>query len=219
MWDIDRTLLYGGGVAAQAWKSAFTAVTGVDWRDTPNFGGRTDLDICTEVFATHGVTTCTPERFFERYVAEVLTLTHLFAEQGAVLPGVREVLARLGDRADVVQTLVTGNVPQVAAAKVTAFGLAAAFDAEIGGYGTEDSVRATLVRRCRERAEAKYGEVFSPVVIGDTANDVAAALANGARAIGVATGGTTMAELALAGAHAVLPDLSEVDAVVAVITA
>ena len=146
MWDIDRTLLYGGGVAAQAWRSAFTDVTGVAWRDTPNFGGRTDLDICTEVFATHGVTTCTPERFFERYVAEVLTLTHLFAEQGAVLPGVREVLDRLGDRDDVVQTLVTGNVPQVAVAKVNAFGLAAAFDADIGGYGTEDSVRATLVR-------------------------------------------------------------------------
>jgi len=219
MWDIDRTLVNGGGVAGLAWQSAFTEVTGVAWRETPIFGGRTDLDICTEVFATHGVTTCTPEVFFERYVAEVLTRSHLFAEQGLVLPGVREVLDRLGDRDDVVQTLVTGNVPQVAAAKVAAFGLADAFDAEIGGYGIEDSVRATLVRRCRERAEAKYGEVFTTVVIGDTANDVAAALANDARAIGVATGGTSMAELARAGAHAVLPDLSDVDAAVALITA
>jgi phosphoglycolate phosphatase len=219
MWDIDRTLLNGGGVAGQAWKAAFTDVTGVAWRDTPIFGGRTDLDICIEVFATHGVTTCTPEVFFERYVAEVLTLTHLFTELGTVLPGVREVLARLGDRDDIVQTLVTGNVPQVAAAKVAAFGLADAFDAEIGGYGTEDSVRATLVRRCRERAEAKYGEIFTTVVIGDTANDVAAALANDARAIGVATGGTTMADLTLAGAHVVLPDLADVDATIAAITA
>jgi phosphoglycolate phosphatase len=80
-------------------------------------------------------------------------------------------------------------------------------------------VRATLVRRCRERAEAKYGEIFTTVVIGDTANDVAAALANDARAIGVATGGTTMADLTLAGAHVVLPDLADVDATIAAITA
>jgi len=219
MWDIDRTLLHGGGVTSQAWRNAFTDVTGVAWRDTPIFGGRTDLDICAEVFATHGVTTCTPERFFERYIAEMHSLRHLLAERGGVLPGVREVLARLGERTDVLQTLVTGNVPQVAATKVAAFGLADAFDAEIGGYGTDDSVRATLVRRCLERAEAKYGERFDAVVVGDTAHDVTAALANNALAVGVATGGTSMADLVLAGAHAVLPDLSDVDAAVAAIIA
>jgi phosphoglycolate phosphatase-like HAD superfamily hydrolase len=219
MWDIDYTLLRGGGVAAHAWKAAFTEVTGVAWRATPNFGGRTDLDICAEVFATHGVTDCTPERFFARYVEQVHVSRHLFAEQGALMPGVRAVLGELGTRPDVVQTLVTGNVPQVAAAKVAAFELAEAFDAEVGGYGTDDSVRATLVRRCLQRAEAKYGERFRPVVIGDTTNDVAAALANGARAVGVATGSTSMAELASAGAHAVLPDLSDVDATIAIITA
>jgi len=217
MWDIDRTLLYGSGVTTQAWRKAFTDVTGVAWRDTPIFGGRTDLDVCAEVFATHGVTTCTPERFFERYVAEMHSLRHLLTERGGVLPGVREVLARLGERADVLQTLVTGNVPQVAATKVAAFGLADAFDAEIGGYGTDDSVRATLVRRCLERAEAKYGERFDAVVVGDTAHDVTAALANNALAVGVATGGTSMADLVLAGAHAVLPDLSDVDAAVTAI--
>jgi phosphoglycolate phosphatase-like HAD superfamily hydrolase len=218
MWDIDYTLLRGGGVAARAWQAAFTELTGVPWRATPSFGGRTDLDICAEVFATHGVTDCTPERFFARYVEEVHISRHLFAEQGALMPGVRAVLDELGNRPDVVQTLVTGNVPQVAAAKVAAFALTGAFDAEIGGYGTDDSVRATLVRRCLERAEAKYGERFRPVVIGDTTHDVSAALANDALAVGVATGSTSMAELVLAGAHAVLPDLSDVDAAVAVIT-
>ncbi|AGZ39891.1 haloacid dehalogenase-like hydrolase [Actinoplanes friuliensis] len=219
MWDIDYTLLRGGGVAAQAWRAAFTEVTGVAWRAMPILGGRTDLDICAEVFATHGVTDCTPERFFARYVEEVQGLRHLFVEQGALMPGVRAVLDELGRRGDVVQTLVTGNVPEVAAAKVAAFELDDVFDAEVGGYGTDDSVRATLVRRSLERAEAKYGERFQPVVIGDTAFDVTAALANQALAVAVATGSTSMADLALAGAHAVLPDLSDVDAAVAVITA
>jgi phosphoglycolate phosphatase-like HAD superfamily hydrolase len=217
MWDIDYTLLRGGGVAARAWQAAFVELTGVPWRATPDFGGRTDLDICAEVFATHGVTDCTPERFFARYVEEVHVNRHLFAEQGALMPGVREVLDRLSGHPGVVQTLVTGNVPQVAAAKVAAFGLAAAFDAEVGGYGTDDSVRSTLVRRSRERAEAKYGESFTPVVIGDTVSDVAAALANDAVAVGVATGRTTAGELAAAGAHTVLSDLSDVETAVRIL--
>lgn len=218
MWDIDYTLLRGGGVAATAWKAAFTEVTGVTWRDTPIFGGRTDTDICTEVFATHGVTDCTHERFFARYVERVHETRHHFVTQGTLMPGVRAVLARLGDDPGVVQTLVTGNVPEVAALKVAAFGLDGSFDAEVGGYGTDDSVRATLVRRSRERAEAKYGERFHPVVIGDTVNDVTAALANGAVAVAVATGSTTAAELAAAGAHVVLPDLSDLDAAVTALT-
>jgi phosphoglycolate phosphatase len=218
MWDIDYTLLRGGGVASRAWRAAFTEVTGVPWRQTPIFGGRTDLDICAEVFTAHGVTDCTPERFFARYVEQVHDNRHLFAEQGALMPGVRDVLDRLGADPGIVQTLVTGNVPQVAAAKVAAFDLADAFDAEVGGYGTDDSVRATLVRRSLERAEAKYDQKFQPVVIGDTVHDVTAALANDAIAIGVATGATSMAELVLAGAHAVLPDLSDVDAVVRAVT-
>ena len=214
MWDIDYTLLHGAGVASAAWKAAFTQLTGVPWRETPIFGGRTDLDICIETFAAHGVTDCTPERFFARYVQEVNATRHLFAEQGRLMPGVPEVLHRLAGDPDVVQTLVTGNVPQVAAAKVAAFGLAGVFDSDVGGFGTDDSIRATLVRRSLERAEAKYRTRFRPVVIGDTVYDVTAALANGATAIGVATGATSTSELARAGAHVVLPDLSDVDAVV-----
>ncbi|MEU4563700.1 HAD family hydrolase [Actinoplanes sp. NPDC023936] len=219
MWDIDYTLLRGGGVAARSWKAAFTEVTGVAWQDTPVFGGRTDLDICAEVFATHGVTDCTPERFFARYIEMVHEVRHEFAEQGALMPGVREVLTRLRGRPEVVQTLVTGNVPEVARAKVAAFGLGDEFDTEVGGYGTDDSVRATLVKRSLERAEAKYGEPFRPVVIGDTVNDVRAALANGAVAVAVATGATTAADLLAAGAHTVLPDLSDPDRAIEALTA
>ena len=46
MWDIDRTLLHTKGVAARAWWIAFAEVTGVEWRQTPDFGARTDLDVC-----------------------------------------------------------------------------------------------------------------------------------------------------------------------------
>jgi len=49
-------------------------------------------------------------------------------------------------------------------------------------------------------------------------NDVTAALANHAYAVGVATGSTKMADLVLAGAHAVLPDLTDVEATVRILT-
>jgi phosphoglycolate phosphatase len=74
------------------------------------------------------------------------------------------------------------------------------------------------VRRSLERAREKYGEEFHPVVIGDTVNDVTAALANGAVAIAVATGATPAAELTAAGAHVVLPDLSDLEAAVRALT-
>lgn len=216
MWDIDRTLLYGGGVAARAYAAAFTAVTGVSWQADLLAAGRTDRDLLVDVCGQHGITDPAPyhDLFFQRYAAEVAANRHLFARQGRVLPGVPEVLAALAARPGVVQTLVTGNIAPVAADKVAAFGLGWAFDAEVGGYGTDDTVRATLVRRSRERAERKYGTGFDVVVVGDTVHDVEAALANGATAVAVATGGTDAATLAAAGAHTVFTDLTDVPAVV-----
>ena len=55
------------------------------------------------------------------------------------------------------------------------------------------------------------------MVAGDTPLDVAAALSAGARSLGVATGPSTAAELAAAGADAVLPDLTDPSAVIAAI--
>ena len=48
--------------------------------------------------------------------------------------------------------------------------------------------------------------------------DVAAALATGARAVGVATGSFGAADLVAAGAHAVLPDLTDASLVLAAVT-
>ncbi|GAB1690106.1 HAD family hydrolase [Krasilnikovia sp. M28-CT-15] len=220
MWDIDRTLLIAGKATHQAYATAFTAVTGVAWRAMAVTAGRTDRDISAEIFAAHGIADCEPhlDGFFTRYADEVHATRHLIAEQGRLLPGVRDVLHALAGRPGIVQTLVTGNIPAVAAAKVGAFDLASAFDMEIGGYGADDLARAALVHRCLESAHAKYGGPIHPVVIGDTVHDVAAARATGALAVGVATGGTTMADLARAGADVVLADLSDVDAAVAAIT-
>jgi phosphoglycolate phosphatase-like HAD superfamily hydrolase len=222
MWDVDRTLLNAGGVAQLAYAPAFTAVTGRAWRQMAFAAGRTDWDIAVETFAMHGIDDCEPhlDAFFTVFAAEFAARRELLAHQGYVLPGVREVLTALGSRPHVVQTLVTGNIRPVAVDKLAAFDLAGLVDFDIGGYGTDAIVRATLVRRSLERAAAKHGRTFAPsevIVVGDTAHDVTAALANGVTAVAVATGGTSAEALAAAGAHVVLDDLSDVEAVVALL--
>jgi phosphoglycolate phosphatase len=112
----------------------------------------------------------------------------------------------------VVQSLLTGNARPLAEVKLAPFGLARYLDLEIGAYGDHHEVRAELVYQARRNAARGYGLSFpgtAAVLVGDTPLDVAAAHAAGARAVGVATGASTVADLAAAGAHAVLPDLSD----------
>jgi phosphoglycolate phosphatase-like HAD superfamily hydrolase len=82
-------------------------------------------------------------------------------------------------------------------------------------------VRAELVPVARQAARRAYGADFggrSTVLVGDTSLDVAAALAAGARAVGVATGSFSADELAAAGAHVILPDLTDTSLVLAAVT-
>jgi phosphoglycolate phosphatase-like HAD superfamily hydrolase len=126
----------------------------------------------------------------------------------------------LSQRDDVTQSVLTGNTRPSAEIKLRAFGLDEYLDFDIGAYGTDDDTRANLVAIVRQRAQKAHGQDYeakNTVLIGDTPNDVAAALDSGARIISVATGRDTAAELATAGADMVLNDLTDTRAVVAAI--
>jgi phosphoglycolate phosphatase-like HAD superfamily hydrolase len=115
--------------------------------------------------------------------------------------------------------VVTGNIRLLAEVKLAALGLRNGLDLCIGAYGDDHEDRTELVQVARRRAAAVHGRTpaafadTSTVVIGDTPLDVTAALAAGARAVGVATGSHSAADLRAAGAHAVLPDLTDTDVV------
>jgi phosphoglycolate phosphatase len=217
MWDIDWTLLFGGGVARQAYRAAFLGLAGRDPLVELVFAGRADLDTMAEALALEGVGHVAVAGFLDRYAAEFAARAHLLTESGYPLPGAREVLGALAGRADLVQTTVTGNIAPVAHAKLAAFDLADPLDLSVGGYGDEHPVRAALVAASRERARARYGDFADVIVIGDTPYDIAAALACGVTAIGVATGATSAEELRAAGAHAVLDSLADTVAAVALL--
>src|SRR5262249_55620062 len=144
---------------------------------------------------------------------------------GHALPGAAAALAAVAALGPaVVQSVLTGNVPAMARAKLAAFGLDAHLDLAVGAYGDHHEVRAELVHLAPGLAAAAARRGFgghcggnATVRVGDTRLDVAAALATGARVVGVATGGPTAAELSAAGADTVLPDLTDTRAVVAAI--
>ncbi len=122
----------------------------------------------------------------------------------------------------VVQSLLTGNIRELAEVKLGPLGLTEHLDLTVGAYGDASEVRADLVPLARSRAALAYGRDFggqATVLVGDTPHDVQAALVTGARAVGVATGSFTAADLAAAGAHAVLADLTDTRQVLAAILA
>jgi phosphoglycolate phosphatase-like HAD superfamily hydrolase len=83
---------------------------------------------------------------------------------------------------------------------------------DVGGFGSDDVVRAELVDASRRKVSAKYGTDFdraSTVLIGDTPLDIKAARDGGAKVVAVATGVYPVAELA--DADAVLPNLADLD--------
>jgi phosphoglycolate phosphatase len=129
------------------------------------------------------------------------------------LPGAGEALAAVAALPGApVQSVLTGNVPALARLKLGVPGFTRYLDLAVGAFGDHHEIRAELVHDARGKAARAYRQDFggaATVLVGDTPLDVAAALATGARAVGVASGASPASALSAAGAHAVLPDLCD----------
>lgn len=129
------------------------------------------------------------------------------------MPDARETLAQLAADKSIYQTVLTGNLREVARIKLEVFELDGFLDLEAGAYGNDHQERVELVsiaqRRASERAGVEFGN-DATVLIGDTPNDVAAGLAAGVRVIGMATGKTSVDELREAGATWVVGEVGVV---------
>jgi phosphoglycolate phosphatase-like HAD superfamily hydrolase len=225
LWDLDHTLLNGGWAGSALYQTVLAEVYGVRLEmPITSMAGRTDVSIALEALTAAGVNAAAElPRFHQLLSARAPGLADIVRERGFVLPGAREALAAMARHATdgtVVQSVLTGNLPALAAVKLSALGLTEHLDLDIGAYGDVSPVRADLVPIARRNAAARYGADFAgraTVLIGDTPHDVVAAAATGARAIGVATGEFSMQQLADAGADVVLPDLADTGTVVAAI--
>jgi phosphoglycolate phosphatase len=218
LWDIDQTLVDLSGLGASWYATALLATTGTAMHTLPEFGGRTELAISADVLVSHGIepTEEAIQALWQALIEVSEQAWPTLREGGRALPGAAAALLDLAGHGGVVQTLVTGNLPEISRHKLTAFDLHEHLDLEIGGYGSLSAHRPDLVAYAVGRAAAKHGTEFAPdavVIVGDTPHDITAALAHGAVAVGVATGHFTAVELRDAGAHIVLSDLSDTAAV------
>ncbi|MBK1786711.1 haloacid dehalogenase-like hydrolase [Prauserella sp. ASG 168] len=218
LWDIDLTLIELPGIGGSWYTEALATAAGIDLTEMPKFAGRTELAITSELLTAHGVepTGALVRHVWRELISASTRSRPTLSEHGRALPGAADALTALAARDGVVQSLVTGNLPEIAEHKLSAFGLHAHLDFEIGGYGSFSAHRPDLVERAVALAEAKHDTRFAPeavVVVGDTPHDVESALRHGAMAVGVATGWFGGDELRESGAHLVLDDLSDTTAV------
>ena len=217
LWDVDHTLIENGGVSKATYVSAFELLTGCAPSVRPATDGRTDFEIMHELLSANSIDT-------EKYVEiaqfggvlveamgqNVLQLPH----RGHIPPGVIEVLTVLSAMPTVVQSVLTGNITSNARAKLNAFDLDGWGDLDIGGFGSDDTIRSNLVGIARRKALKKYGTTFdqsSTILIGDTPLDIKAARDGGAKIIAVATGVYGISQLTEAGADVALDSLADLD--------
>ncbi len=231
LWDIDYTLINAGGLSRDLYGVVFAELFGRELPEVAPMAGRTDRAIIMDTLRGAGIGE--PGRHVDAFIRGLTVQAPLFGERvragGQVLPGAAEALAAIAAIAatggrrgggPVVQSVLTGNIRPLAEVKLGALGLAGHLDLDAGAYGDAHEERAELVLLARRAAAAAYQADFggeATVVIGDTPFDVAAALACGARAVAVATGGFTAGQLAAAGPHALLPGLSDTEGVLAAI--
>ena len=217
LWDVDYTLAETPGVGRHLYHAAFAELYGRELPEAAaeaNMAGRTDRAIALDVLAMAGVPDPRGQvSAFEAALGRLApSAVGMVAASGRALPGAAAALDALAGVPGVVQSLLTGNVRPVAEVKLAPLGLTSHLDLEVGAYGNEHEVRAELVRLARHRAAAAYDADFggeATVLVGDTPLDIEAALTTGARAVGVATGQFTLAELLAANPHVALADLTD----------
>lgn len=229
LWDIDGTLIRAGVVGRDPFQEAITSVLrrelGAEFHRRVRMSGKTDPQIARELLIEaevleHEVDQHLPD-VLRRLEEQMLAAEHRLQSEGHAIPGAEEALVACAARGDVVQSLLTGNLAANAVVKLRAFGLDRFVDFDIGAFGSDHHDREELVPIARAKAAAKHGAPFPAEdtwVIGDTPRDLACAKAGGARCVLVATGGFGRDELEGLGADAVLDDLSDTEAVVALLT-
>lgn len=223
LFDIDGTILLTAGAGRRAILAALAEeVAYTEEFKRVRFDGKTDPQIVVELLAAAGDPDprepTRVEAVCRRYVAHLAAELERPTTRTTLMPGVAPLLDRL-ERERVVVGLLTGNVAEGAALKLRSGGIDPG-RFRVGAYGSDAADRPRLPAIAARRAEPFFGRVPSGhevVIIGDTPADIHCGQEIAARAIGVATGGYSLADLEGCGPYAVFEDLSDTDRVLEII--
>jgi len=215
LFDIDGTLLRGAGQHhREALVEGIRRVTGcMATLDGISTSGMLDRDLITIMLRAGGASG-------RQIRASMRQIAHecqaYYAENCRldlapfVCPGVPEVLGRIRSLGGTIG-LVTGNLSAIGWKKIELAGLREFF--AVGAFAEDGKTRARLAQVAARRAKrlrllAKNARIS---LIGDHANDVLAAKANGFQSIAVATGLSSTEELAATEPDILVSDLLELD--------
>jgi len=226
LWDIDGTLVRWGPVGRLVFDRAIHDALGIDPDGHGvSMGGKTDPQIALEIMGTMDVPDDEAERALPAVLAalerETAGAFEEFRATGSAHPGVADVLARLGETPGVLQTVLTGNIEPNMRVKLAVFGLDAWLDLDIAATGSDSADRRTLVPIAMERALIVHGiryESDEVWVVGDTPRDLECARVAAVHCALVGTGRDDYGALDGLGADAVFRDLSDVGAVVSLLS-
>lgn len=223
LFDIDGTLLSSGGVGRASMQLALSEVFGSPGNASYRYDGKTDKQIVRDVMRLEGHS----DQHIDSRMDTLIDLYLAGLKQGIEsrkfdvrpLEGVLEILDALEVRDDVVLGLLTGNVEMGARAKLSAAGI----DPNrfrVNAFGSDHEHRPKLPAIAQRRAGEHLGREVSGekvIVIGDTPADIECGRELGARAIGVASGHYSVADLEKHSPYAVFPSLADTGKVLATI--
>jgi phosphoglycolate phosphatase-like HAD superfamily hydrolase len=219
LFDIDGTLLWTDGAGRRAIHGALRDVFGTIGPADYWFDGKTDPQIVRDLMRLEGFDDATIDerlpRVLMRYVERLRDELRNPEHPPRVLPGVPELLDALDGAPGIVLGLLTGNIAEGADAKLRAVKIDPS-RFKVAAYGSDHELRPELPGIAHRRANETLGLSLlgnAVVVIGDTPADVQCGRALGARAIGVATGRFTTAQLSEHDPAAVFQDLADTAAV------
>lgn len=224
LWDIDGTLMRSKTASGTVMREAMKAIYGVDTPQTAiSYAGKTDQQIVLESYPglPRDQVLASMERFIDTYHTMFQQNQQHFVGDVQVLDGAQQALERLHANG-ALQSVLTGNMHNIARLKLDLTGLSQWIDLDIGAYGSDHHDRNTLVPVARRRAMERYGHNAAAariVVIGDTPFDIACGKAGNARTIAVATGQFDADALATHRPDVILPSLADTDALLAAIYA
>ena len=208
MFDIDGTLSTSQGAGTLAMSRAFAELWGIQGAlEGMNFAGRSDSWIVPTALERAG-RDCSADdlaRFQDVYIRHLSDA--LVERESRLCPGVSELLDALQDH-DCTVGLGTGNFRRAAEAKLAPLGIWNRFVE--GGFGDDHPNRTELLAAGLQRLSRHANDGSNVVVIGDTAHDIEAGHAIGARVVAVKTGYSQPGELD--DADVILDDLSDLDA-------
>lgn len=214
LWDIDGTILSDGKIGHDAYSWAIKKFLNIQEVNTIKKSGKTDIIIFREMLLANSYS---EEKINNQVVGEVMNYyldyfkkKYPKSNKPFLYTHAKEIIEKIDTSTNLFQSLLTGNIKEVAMLKLNKFDLDQYL--KIGAFGDDSSNRTELAKLAVKRSKEFYGIDFKDekiFVVGDTVRDIDCGKAINVTTVGVATGTTTHKELTNAGADYAIDNLEE----------